>query len=51
MVKGQVSKDMMTVLKEVDRDILENTVSGKNFKSQYFVHTPDSEIRRYIALI
>ena len=51
MVKEQVSKDMMTVLKEVDRDILENTVSGKNFKSQYFVHTPDSEIRRYIALI
>ncbi|MCI8662142.1 MAG: RpiB/LacA/LacB family sugar-phosphate isomerase [Hungatella sp.] len=48
-VKGQVSKEMLQILKDLDRDILTKTFGGKNFRSQYFRYVPDSPLKTFMA--
>lgn len=50
-VKGQVSKDMLNILEDLDRDIVKRTFGGKNFKEQYFRNAPDSPLKTYMAQV
>lgn len=50
-VKGQVSKDMLNILEDLDQDIVERTFGGKNFKDQYFRNAPDSPLKTYMAQV
>ncbi|MCD8157598.1 MAG: RpiB/LacA/LacB family sugar-phosphate isomerase [Clostridiales bacterium] len=48
-VKEITYKDIMTILNEIDRDFLKETVSGEAFKKYFFENSQDKEISDFIA--
>lgn len=47
-VKGVTCKDMITILKEIDKDFLLETINTDQFKSLYFENCTNKEISEYI---
>ena len=50
-VKEITNKDMLTILKEIDQNLLKETIDRTNFKENYNKLTKDSEIKKYIDTI
>ena len=50
-IKNITHKDMLTILKEVDKDFLKETISGKNFKEYFNENCKVKEIADYINSI
>ncbi|MCD8089501.1 MAG: RpiB/LacA/LacB family sugar-phosphate isomerase [Clostridiales bacterium] len=48
-VKEITYKDIMTILNEIDRDFLKETVSGDAFKKYFFENSKNKEISDFIA--
>lgn len=48
-IKGMATKDMPSVLKNMDQDILKNTISGKSFRKHFFSNATEPEIKSYMA--
>ena len=47
-VKKVTHRDMATILKEIDRDFLMETIQGEKFKTQFFPACKDREIGEYL---
>lgn len=47
-VKKVTHVDMLTILKNIDQDLLKGAVSGKNFKEYFFANCKCEEIASYI---
>ncbi|WP_298163600.1 RpiB/LacA/LacB family sugar-phosphate isomerase [Brevundimonas sp.] len=47
-LKAVTCKDMLTVLKEVDQDLLKAAVAGEKFQEYFFANATDEGIRDYI---
>lgn len=47
-LKAITCKDMLTVLKTIDQDLLKATVAGERFKDYFFAHATDAGIRDYL---
>ncbi len=50
-IKSITHKDMLTILKEIDKDFLLNTINHKAFKENFFENAKDNEIKEYIKNI
>ena len=50
-VKKVTHKDMVTILKEIDQDLLKGAVSGEKFKEYFFNNCKCKEIEAYIKSI
>ncbi len=50
-VKKVTHVDMMTILKNIDQDLLKGAVSGAKFKEYFFANCKDDEIAAYIKSI
>ncbi len=44
-------KDMMTVLKEIDRDFLKEAISGEGFKKYFFENCKDEEMAAFLKKV
>jgi Ribose 5-phosphate isomerase RpiB len=47
-LKAVTCKDMLTVLKDIDQDLLRATIAGEHFKEYFFANATDPAIRDYI---
>ena len=47
-VKKITHKDMLTILKEIDKEFLYQTINREQFKKYYFENAEDGEIKKYI---
>ena len=47
-VKKITHKDMLTILKEIDKEFLYNTINRKQFIDLYFENADDGEIKTYL---
>lgn len=47
-VKAAATKDMLSVLKDVDQDLLKAAVSGEKFKDYFFANSQDEAISDYL---
>lgn len=47
-VKRITHKDMLTILKEIDKEFLYNTINRKQFVELYFENADDGEIKTYL---
>ena len=47
-LKAVTCKDMLTVLKSVDQDLLKAAVAGERFAEHFFANARDEEIRDYV---
>ena len=47
-VKAITTKDMMTILKEIDQDFLKETISGEQFAQLFYPACKDEEIAQYL---
>ena len=47
-VKAITTKDMMTILKEIDQDFLKETISGEQFGQLFSPACKDEEIAQYL---
>lgn len=47
-VKKITHKDMITILKEIDKEFLYQTINREQFKKYYFENAEDGEIKKYI---
>lgn len=47
-MKAAACKDMLTVLKEVDQDLLKAAIAGEKFQEYFFANAQDQEIVAYI---
>ncbi|GAA5170776.1 RpiB/LacA/LacB family sugar-phosphate isomerase [Viridibacterium curvum] len=50
-VKAKSCKDMLTVLKEIDQELLKGAVAGPKFKEYFFANAKDDGIATYIKSI
>lgn len=50
-VKKITHRDMITILKEIDQDLLKGAVSGEKFKEYFFSNCKCQEIKEYIGSI
>ena len=50
-IKSITHKDMLTILKEIDKYFLLNTINHKAFKENFFENAKDNEIKEYIKNI
>lgn len=50
-VKKVTHTDMMTILKNIDQDLLKGAVSGAKFKEYFFANCKDEEIGAYIKSV
>lgn len=50
-VKTKTTKDMLTILKELDSDFLKSTVDSTYFKEHYFKNSKNKEISNYLKII
>lgn len=50
-IKKNTTKDMLTILKEIDNEFLKNTVDNMYFKDHYFKHAKNKEISDYLKKI
>lgn len=46
--KAAATKDMLSVLKDVDQDLLKTTISGPKFQEYFFANSQDEEISAYL---
>ena len=47
-LKAASCKDMLTVLKSVDQDLLKAAVSGERFQEYFFANSQDEAIADYV---
>ncbi|MFN7112560.1 MAG: hypothetical protein ACK4M2_13065, partial [Brevundimonas sp.] len=47
-LKAVTCKDMLTVLKSMDQDLLKATVAGERFAEYFFANATDEGIREYL---
>jgi hypothetical protein len=47
-LKAATCHDMMTVLKNVDQDLLKAAVAGERFQEYFFANSTDEALRDYI---
>ena len=47
-LKGASCKDMLSVLKDVDQDLLKSAISGEKFSEYFFANSQDEEISAYL---
>lgn len=47
-LKATTCKDMLTVLKEVDQDLLKAAIAGERFQEYFFANATDAGIRDYL---
>ena len=47
-VKKVTHKDMLTILKEIDKDFLYQTINRPQFKKYFFENAKDGEIKEYL---
>ena len=50
-VKKITHNDMLTILKEIDKEFLYQTINREQFKKYYFENAEDGEIKKYIQEI
>lgn len=50
-VKKVTHQDMLTILKNIDQELLKGAVSGENFKEYFFSNCQDEKIANYIRQI
>ena len=50
-VKQITHKDMLTILNEIDKEFLYQTINREQFKKYFFENAEDGEIKEYIAKI
>ena len=50
-IKRITNKDMLTILKEIDKDFLYQTINRKQFKENFFSNAKNDEIKEYIKKI
>lgn len=50
-IKQISHKDMLTILKEMDQDVLKTTISGEHFGELFFANCEDAEIAEYLKTI
>ena len=50
-IKRITNKDMLTILKEIDKDFLYQTINRKQFKENFFSNAKNDEIKEYIKEI
>ncbi|MFT3734028.1 MAG: RpiB/LacA/LacB family sugar-phosphate isomerase [Rhodocyclaceae bacterium] len=50
-VKAKSCKDMLTVLKEVDQDLVKGAIAGPKFQEYFFANAKDDAIATYIKSI
>jgi ribose 5-phosphate isomerase RpiB len=50
-VKGASCKDMLTVLKEVDQDLLKAAIAGEKFSELFFPNCQDEAIASYLRVL
>ena len=50
-VREITHKDIMTILREIDKEFLKETVSGEPFKKYFFENSKSAEITDYIRNI
>ena len=48
MLKGASCKDMLSVLKDVDQELLKSAISGEKFSEYFFANSQDEEISAYL---
>lgn len=47
-VKAVTTKDMMTILREIDQDFLRETIAGEHFAELFYPNCKDAEIAEYL---
>ena len=47
-IKKVTNKNMLTILKEIDRDFLYSTINRESFKSNFFENSKDPEITKFL---
>ena len=47
-LKDASCKDMLTVLKSVDQDLLKSAVAGKKFQDSFFANSQDDAMSDYV---
>jgi len=47
-LKEATCKDMLTVLKSVDQDLLRKAIAGEQFATHFYAHAQDQEIAAYL---
>ena len=47
-LKGASCKDMLSVLKDVDQELLKSAISGEKFSEYFFANSQDDEISAYL---
>ena len=50
-VKAASCKDMVTVLKSIDQDLLKAAIAGEKFQEYFFANAQDQEIVAYIKSV
>lgn len=50
-VKKAAYKDFLTILKEIDQELLKGAVSGENFAEYFFANCKDTDIKEYIQSV
>ncbi|NHK28677.1 RpiB/LacA/LacB family sugar-phosphate isomerase [Parvularcula flava] len=47
-VKAVATQDMLTILKNIDQDLLKSAIAGEKFDEYFFANAEDGEIKDYI---
>ena len=47
-VKDVATQDMLTILKNIDQDLLKSAIAGEKFEEYFFANAEDGEIKDYI---
>ncbi len=47
-VKAAANKDMLTVLKSIDQDLLKSAIAGERFQEYFFANCQDAEMAAYL---
>lgn len=50
-LKKITTKDMLTILKEIDQEFLKNTINSKYFKDNFFINSKDEDISKYLKKV
>lgn len=50
-LKAVTSKDMLTVLKDVDQGLLKSAIAGERFSEYFFANSQDEEISSYLKTV
>ncbi|MEO9463772.1 MAG: RpiB/LacA/LacB family sugar-phosphate isomerase [Marinomonas sp.] len=50
-LKSAASKDMLTVLKDVDQDLLKASIAGEKFEELFYANSADEQINAYLRAL